>query len=425
MTVRFDRALEIAIDFASKRRTEMGGDVIVVRDLRGRIRFALGERPEQADALAREVDQVLGAFSPGATQIFLIREAMLAPDAVFGASELRQVAEGVRLLERWVTGGDWLRAPLPRSSSNAQRLTFFGIKGGVGRSTALVSVARHLAERGQRVLVVDLDLESPGVSASLLPEYARPSFGVVDWFVEEDVQQADDELLRELVATSPLAAGTTGEIRVVPAGGIIGKEAYVSKLARIYASTPEIGDIGTRIAHFMDRLEAAEHPDWVLLDSRAGIHDLAGIAVTRLDATALLFAVNTPQTWLAYEYLFATWQRDPTLVCRFRDRLRVVAAQVPETGQDEYLRQLRDHASTLFTEYLYDDELAGDAEAFNFDVGDPDAPHSPLPVYWRREFQDWDPTHEPPTVTPEQVRAAFGVLFRFIDEESIRGVLES
>jgi hypothetical protein len=275
------------------------------------------------------------------------------------------------------------------------------------------------------VIVVDLALESPGVSASLLPAQTRPSFGVVDWFVEEDVGQADDALLRELVATSPLAAGTTGEVRVVPAGGSIGVETYVAKLARIYTSTPEIGDTGTRISHFLDRLEAAEHPDWVLLDSRAGIHDLAAIAVTRLDATALLFAGNTSQTWLAYEYLFATWNRDPTFVRRFRDRLRVVAAQVPETGRDDYLRRLRDHASRLFAEYLYDDELAGDVEAFNFDIGDPDAPHSPLPVYWRREFQDWDPTHEPATVTLEQARETFGALLQFIDEELIRNVTES
>jgi hypothetical protein len=425
MTVRFDEALDRAIDFAREHRADLGGEIVIVRDLVGRIRFALGGEPKDSSKLSGELHALLGAFSPGASQVFLVRSEMLAPEAVFAAPELRHLEEGIRLLERWVIGADWLRAPLPRRSEHAQRLTFFGIKGGVGRSTALVAVARHLAERGDRVLVIDLDLESPGVTATLLPEGARPSFGVVDWFVEGDVGQADEELLRDLVATSPLAAGTPGEIRVVPAGGSVGAESYVSKLARVYVSPAGGGDLATRLARLLDVLEAQERPDWVLLDSRAGIHDLAAIAVTRLGAISLLFAVDTRQTWLAYRYLFATWKKDPDLVRRFRDDLRVVAAQVPETDRGPYLERLRDHANSMFTDYLYDDAASDDDEAFNFDVSDPDAPHSPLPIYWRRELQDWDPTREPPTVTREQAREAFGALLDYLDQTLVRSVMES
>ena len=46
------------------------------------------------------------------------------------------------------------------------------------------------------------------MTASLLPSGMLPRFGVVDWFVEDDVGQADASLLRDLVATSPLAAGS-------------------------------------------------------------------------------------------------------------------------------------------------------------------------------------------------------------------------
>lgn len=423
MTVRFDEALDRTLAFAREHLARLGGDVVIVRDLLGRIRLALGGEPEAPEALCGELQALLGAFSPGPAQLFLLRPEMLAPEAVFAAPELRHLEKGIRLLERWVIGSDWLRPPLPRRSREAQRLTFFGIKGGVGRSTALVAAARHLAERGHRVLVVDLDLESPGLTATLLPEGTRPSFGVVDWFVEGDVGQADDALLRDIVAPSPLAAGTTGEIRVVPAGGSVGADGYVSKLARVYASPPGGGDLAVRLARLLDALEAAERPSWVLLDSRAGIHDLAAITVTRLDADSLLFAVDTRQTWLAYRYLFATWQKDAPLVRRFRDRLRVVAAQVPETERAAYLDRLRDNASTLFAEYLYDDAAADDDEAFNFDVKDPDAPHSPLPIHWGRQFQDWDPTREPPTVKPDEVRAAFGALLDHLDEMSARSIL--
>jgi Mrp family chromosome partitioning ATPase len=36
----------------------------------------------------------------------------------------------------------------------------------VGRSTAPVALAKRLAEKGRRVLVVDLDMESPGPTSS-------------------------------------------------------------------------------------------------------------------------------------------------------------------------------------------------------------------------------------------------------------------
>jgi hypothetical protein len=46
--------------------------------------------------------------------------------------------------------------------------TFYSFKGGVGRSLALLNTAYTLAGRGRHVLVVDMDLEAPGISTFLL-----------------------------------------------------------------------------------------------------------------------------------------------------------------------------------------------------------------------------------------------------------------
>jgi MinD-like ATPase involved in chromosome partitioning or flagellar assembly len=63
-------------------------------------------------------------------------------------------------------------------------VTFYSFKGGVGRSMALVNVATELARKGRRVLVVDLDLEAPGLHtfASLAPKQPMP--GMVDFVLE-------------------------------------------------------------------------------------------------------------------------------------------------------------------------------------------------------------------------------------------------
>ncbi len=48
-------------------------------------------------------------------------------------------------------------------------VTFYSFRGGVGRTMALANVAAHLARQGQRVFLIDFDLEAPGLS--MMPEF--------------------------------------------------------------------------------------------------------------------------------------------------------------------------------------------------------------------------------------------------------------
>ena len=52
-------------------------------------------------------------------------------------------------------------APLPLSMSRV--VTFYSYKGGVGRTLALANIGVLLAKRGKRVLLMDWDLEAPGL----------------------------------------------------------------------------------------------------------------------------------------------------------------------------------------------------------------------------------------------------------------------
>ncbi|WP_187345812.1 KGGVGR-motif variant AAA ATPase [Sorangium cellulosum] len=393
-----------------------------MRDIYGRIRVVVGDDVVVPPALAEELHDRLGHFSPGQASIFVQR-------AFFASEELSTdrvlLDEGVWLVDHLVSEQGWRRAPVA-SPAHCPRIIFFGIKGGVGRSTALVALAKRLAEQGLRVLVVDLDLESPGATSMLLDLDELPPFGVVDWFVEDAVGMADDTLLRGMVVPSRV-----GEVLVAPAVGtrsvpVLDEEelerdpmlslrdgTFIAKLGRTYAS-PAGAEFAERIERLLVGLERVHEPQVVLLDSRAGMHDIAAAAVPRLGGTVLLFAGATSQTWLGYRLLFSAWGREREVVERFRDRLRVVAAQVPETGRDAYLGRLREAAYDLFAGFIY--EESGTADAFSFDVNDPEAPHEPLPIYWRRELVEWEPAAPPgpmaETVTTEQFEAAFGPFLR-------------
>jgi hypothetical protein len=279
--VTFEQALQLAVTKA-KSAPQSVGEITLVRDLRGRIRLLLkGDRTDYPaevqsalDRLAEELSKALGnyAYLPDRTLLFA-GDLMQGKEVVESPDRILVVAEGpvkVYLLDRQITGQDWMRDTLPRTTKNP-RVTFFGIKGGVGRSTALVIWAWHLARQGKQVIVFDLDLESPGVSSTLLPPEYLPDFGIVDWFVEAGVGQ-EDAVEAEMVALSPLSTGQPGDIRVVPAFGRKTGD-YLPKLARCYIDMPE-GDTNSwsrRLERLVSRFETLWEPHVAFLESRAGL----------------------------------------------------------------------------------------------------------------------------------------------------------
>ncbi|HRI72349.1 MAG TPA: AAA family ATPase, partial [Polyangium sp.] len=58
-------------------------------------------------------------------------------------------------------------------------VTFYSYKGGVGRTQGLANAAVALANRGRNVVVVDMDLESPGVHSFFSPP-ATPTRRLTD-----------------------------------------------------------------------------------------------------------------------------------------------------------------------------------------------------------------------------------------------------
>lgn len=396
-TVLFHDALQRAVDVSLRWRREIPTEITLVRDLRGRIRPVLSGQRDQLgkaslDGYRQALSETLGRYGFPSERALLFEEELTEPRAILGERRpVPGVEEEVKLylLDRQVIGQDWMRDSLVRTSTNP-RVTFYGIKGGVGRSTALVNWAWHLAEQGKRVLVFDLDLESPGVSSTLLPVEHLSDFGAVDWFVEDGVGQAE-EIEPELVGISPLAQELAGEVMVVPAYGRM-TGSYLPKLARCYAefSGSQPMSWAERLNRLVELLEQRHAPDVVILDSRAGLHDIAAVLVTRMDADTLLFGIDSAQTWAGYRMLFEHWNRHPNVEA-FRHRLQMVASLVPETGRDEYLSQFQEHAWDAFRDQLYDQAEADDLEAFSFDLRDEAAPHAPWPIFWHRALQEFDP----------------------------------
>jgi MinD-like ATPase involved in chromosome partitioning or flagellar assembly len=214
----------------------------------------------------------------------------------------------VRLVEHRIVGQDWLRRPQEPIPGVPPVVVFASHKGGVGRSTALAVTTMALSQGGYNNLVIDLDLEAPGLGQMFLTE--DPPYGTLDYFVESGVADLDDAFFDSLVAASKLVED--GLIHVVPAVGSIGDASpqnILGKIARAYLE--RIGEDG-RMISFLDRtrdlvrrLCLRNRYDVVFVDSRAGLNEAAAAAILGLGAEVLLFGVDTPQTFAGYRYLLA------------------------------------------------------------------------------------------------------------------------
>lgn len=432
----FDQILPISIEILAAHRDKIAQLewLIINRDLNGRVRFIAPEQARGEEALRAGIEttyQSLAArLAPHAYQADtgILYEAN-SEQARHGASSYALNGfNNVYVVDRLATEANWAR--ISPETQGAPRIVFFSIKGGVGRSTALAATAWQLAQAGKRVLVLDLDLESPGLSSALLPSERQPMYGITDWLIE-DLLDNSDAVFDSMVATSNLSHD--GEIHVVPAHGAEHGE-YIAKLGRVWM--PKVQADGSReswsarLGRLLHALEARIQPDVVLIDSRSGIDEIASACITDMGANLiLLFALEGEQTWNGYRMLFEQWQR-AHVAEEIRERLRIVGAIVPELDRVTYLAGLRESAYGIFADTLYDEIAPADpaaigltaggngkwrvddlVEGWNFDEADEGAPHYPWAVNWHRSFAGLRSLQgRLASIDAQEVQAVFGTL---------------
>lgn len=72
-------------------------------------------------------------------------------------------------------------------SKQAQYCLFFSFKGGVGRTSAMMNTARHLAKQKKRVLCIDFDLAAPGIDIfDRIDGAGRPSYNPTKYMYAHD-----------------------------------------------------------------------------------------------------------------------------------------------------------------------------------------------------------------------------------------------
>lgn len=210
---------------------------------------------------------------------------------------------------------------MKNSIKSSKIFTFYSYKGGVGRTMSLANVAFLAAMNKQRVLVMDWDMEAPGLvyyfrglQTAAEAKKLKDAKGVLDIFWDwcGSLKSAQSESEAEALFEG-LEAGTPFSDCVMPlmsgdlfsqdikldyigAGGRfvgeVDRVPYEEALARF--SWSEFFEIygGGVVLESLKRW-AKDNYDLILIDSRTGFADVAGICTMQMpDEVALCFVLN-------------------------------------------------------------------------------------------------------------------------------------
>jgi len=169
-------------------------------------------------------------------------------------------------------------------------VTFYSFKGGVGRTMSLVNIASQIAKGGKRVLIVDFDLEAPGIPTFTTFASTHNKQGIVDYIVEYRNTGVAPDVRDYTYVAKTYESG--GEISVMPAG--LNDASYSSRLNSIdWNSLYSDEDGYVFFEDLKKQWDDAFHPDYVLIDSRTGHSDVEGICTRQLpNAVCFLFFPN-------------------------------------------------------------------------------------------------------------------------------------
>ena len=419
--------------------------VLLVKDVLAKLRVVLWCPSREWESGRADVDgmlqEVATVFWSGSVLRGRIRSH---PDGRWQEEAWRQAgfrdASGrLRILERRLGKTGWFEAPdeppwtvrsrRTRGRKDPAIALFYSFKGGAGRSMALAAAALQLAAAGERVAVVDADLDAPGVGSLLAGrDSVVASSGIVDYLLErrvggdENVLDIGDYHHRHVTDS----AASAGDIFVFPAGTFDGR--YVEKLARIDYGVPPDGSEHPFVS-LLTQIRRDLEPDWVLVDARSGFGDVSGFLTGGLCHVHILFGTLAEASWRGLEHMLDRIGGDRVRAGRPQAQCVLVAAMVPRTVERQFaglVERFTDRARDVFSEHYYaDPAIDSPDKCWTLDdLESTDAPHVPavLPYEGRlTTFRDLNEIVEPILLGGEPYQELTGRLRNAIDRFSRSG----
>lgn len=176
-------------------------------------------------------------------------------------------------------------------------VSFYSYKGGVGRTTSLISFANYYSNiKEKNVVIMDFDFEAPGIINFFDIDFEKnPKNGVIEYLLDTQTSKESLDFNNYYIAVSKRFSGK-GNIYAIPAGNIFDLQnikSYLEGLSRIDINSAEI--ILTKLKELLDVIKKELNPDIILIDSRTGFNDIFGLLTHSVSNLMIGFFTNNKQ----------------------------------------------------------------------------------------------------------------------------------
>ncbi len=260
----------------------------------------------------------------------------------------------------------------------AKIITFYSFKGGVGRSMAMYNCACILAGAGRRVLMVDMDLEAPGLSFFLHEQEkaakprkkkarAKKNKGGMVEIITTYIAKPDSWPLRhgesptrieeycQDVDVPKTAWGMMGPARLalLPAGRM--DDGYEQRLSEIQWDVSPLCEVRDNLfLHLREVLRQSALFDYVLIDARTGWSDESYVAARFMaDDLVVLSGLNTQNVLGTARFLrhVDTWNEEEEEEEKANRVVILVGSPVP-LGEEAAKKERREQVRKLLEKEL-------------------------------------------------------------------------
>lgn len=375
--------------------------ITIIRDAMGKISYFIEAdiAQEQMTKMHVRLEQQLGNFFSGA--IFLCSEKnsdftqalideVKKTRLLMAQPESDDLETTWYLLEKTISKKAWLFPAQPvkpvwekeraDKGEMPKVVSFYSFKGGMGRTTALAATALCLCEKGKRVLVVDTDVEAPGVGTLFLPDTVGKK-GVLDYFVTVPITDAVN--FEEYISTiSDSELTKDGTLYIMTAGNV--DENYLQKLARVDYQDNRPNFLADTLRKMLNSIaQQVQNIDYILVDCRAGFHDMGGVALTQLPHLSVLFGNGSRQSWQGLKQaisVVAQAQQEPLPTVM----VNTMCKNSTDSGFAQQETMFKRKAHEIFAEKYYpylEDSLEPGIDA----TGEP---HTPVCIWFQDSLQN-------------------------------------
>lgn len=233
-------------------------------------------------------------------------------------------------------------------------ITFYSYKGGVGRSLTLSNIAMRLADLGKKVCIIDFDLEAPGLHLKFNKHIKQSEInkGIVEYISDFQNKDYVPKSINEYVTDVNYLGTLNGSIKLIPAGDIYSNE-YWKKLSSINWKDlfySEENNGVNLLLHLKELIKIDLNPDFILIDSRTGITDISGIAMTLLADSVVTLAANNDENISGTARIIKSLMNNENNLLGRLPKIHFVLTRIPYySNPDEKHKEIRITRKALAT----------------------------------------------------------------------------